>query len=338
MTVAVSAPTAAEYAVCIVLQSSVIRLSVTRTTRMVLLVAAKCTRSVLERYGMDYWAVCQMREGQAAKTPKMFLALLKAMHFDKGPVFDPCPPEPKADGLLRAWTRQNFVNPPFSDLRHWISKAGSEPGHTVLLMPARVCTRYFIEMLSVGKAVTLWCNYIKFQSYSGAFPIPICTVEFGRHRSRRVKDVVVYSVAAHVWDLGARCDIRSLHSLAQRNLAPKCEMVLPSTLLGRRNRTYFVTVRGEADASAVWRFLDADRRRCVIALTYTCLHCVYMKPLLPWVRHIAFTASRFMQGDKHNSMVHVVAMSQNPVGYSARDAPSCSLYLAHYTPEYTLSD
>lgn len=57
------------------------------------------------------------------KTPKAFYIALDAeFGFD----FDPCPPNPKYDGLSVDWGLVNFCNPPYRDLGKWIRKGFEE--------------------------------------------------------------------------------------------------------------------------------------------------------------------------------------------------------------------
>ena len=75
--------------------------------------------------------------------------------------FDPAPENPSYNGLAIEWDRRrlNFVNPPFSELRHWCKKA-AEQGllgcRIALLMPARVSAQYF------HKWVLPYCREIRF--------------------------------------------------------------------------------------------------------------------------------------------------------------------------------
>ena len=61
--------------------------------------------------------------------------------------FDPCPyPRASWDALTIEWKSNNFVNPPFGQLKEFTLKCKQEylKGKNIgLLMPARVDTRYF---------------------------------------------------------------------------------------------------------------------------------------------------------------------------------------------------
>ena len=84
------------------------------------------------------------RKDQKAQTPDWILKWVK-VHF--GSYFDPCPPNPKFDGLSIKWKTMNFVNPPFDNISKWMDKAVNEfhkNGSTsISLIPFRPHTEYF---------------------------------------------------------------------------------------------------------------------------------------------------------------------------------------------------
>ena len=57
-------------------------------------------------------------------TPKVLYQTLDAeFDFD----FDPCPHNPKFDGLKVEWGKRNFVNPPYGrEIVRWVDKAIEE--------------------------------------------------------------------------------------------------------------------------------------------------------------------------------------------------------------------
>lgn len=78
------------------------------------------------------------------KTPKaLFQALDAEFNFD----FDPCPVNPKEDGLEIEWGKCNYVNPPYGrKIGDWIKKGYEEALKgkiVVMLLPARPDTRYW---------------------------------------------------------------------------------------------------------------------------------------------------------------------------------------------------
>ena len=83
--------------------------------------------------------------------PDIYAALNTEFHFD----FDPCPANPKFNGLEIEWGKSNFVNPPFGrEQPLWIKKGFEEylKGKIVVfLIPARTDTIAFHKYL-YGKA------------------------------------------------------------------------------------------------------------------------------------------------------------------------------------------
>ena len=85
---------------------------------------------------------------QNGKTPKkVYENLDKEFNFD----FDPCPTDPKFDGLkMISWKESNFINPPFRTQRLWIKKAYEESLKNkicVMLLPSRTDTKIFHEII-----------------------------------------------------------------------------------------------------------------------------------------------------------------------------------------------
>ncbi|NIN21148.1 MAG: adenine methyltransferase, partial [Candidatus Aminicenantes bacterium] len=70
------------------------------------------------------------------KTPKAVYQTLDAeFNFD----FDPCPPNPKFNGLVCEWGQCNFVNPPYGrEIKAWVNKGIEEhkKGKTVVFLVA----------------------------------------------------------------------------------------------------------------------------------------------------------------------------------------------------------
>ncbi len=84
------------------------------------------------------------------KTPAGFYNQLnQEFNFD----FDPCPLDPKFDGLSISWGKRCFINPPYGKvIRSWLEKALSEieRGNTelaVFLLPAYTDVRWFHEII-----------------------------------------------------------------------------------------------------------------------------------------------------------------------------------------------
>tara|TARA_B100000959_G_scaffold283442_1_gene352356 strand:+ start:206 stop:655 length:450 start_codon:yes stop_codon:yes gene_type:complete len=107
--------------------------------------------------------------------------------------FDPCPhPRPSWDGLEIEWRAKNFVNPPFSQLKIWTLKCKEEymkGREVVLLMPARVDTKYFHQNVKPFADIEFVSGRIRFidldnsskEPVNAPFPSIIC------HYAKKVK-------------------------------------------------------------------------------------------------------------------------------------------------------
>ncbi|AXH79166.1 MAG: DNA N-6-adenine-methyltransferase [Circular genetic element sp.] len=91
--------------------------------------------------------------------------------------FDPCPldPEWKQDGLLRAWKRNTFVNPPYSNPLPWVRRAiqdNKEYGFTiVMLLKHDSSTEWYRLLHEAGAKFLLVSGRLKHQTGKGAaFP------------------------------------------------------------------------------------------------------------------------------------------------------------------------
>lgn len=91
--------------------------------------------------------------------------------------FDPCPfnPEWKENGLVKAWSHQTFVNPPYSNPLPWVRKAvqeHKEHGFTiVMLLKHDSSTTWYRELHEAGAKFLLVSGRLKHQTKkSAAFP------------------------------------------------------------------------------------------------------------------------------------------------------------------------
>jgi len=113
------------------------------------------------------------------RTPSSFYNELdKEFNFN----FDPCPPNPKFDGLKIAWKRRNFINPPYGrQIGLWIKKAYEESLKgklCVLLIPARTDTRWWHDYIMKSKDIRFIKGRLKFSNYNNSAPFPSCIVVF----------------------------------------------------------------------------------------------------------------------------------------------------------------
>jgi hypothetical protein len=103
-------------------------------------------------------------------------------------IYDPCPVNPKQDGLDIDWKSFNYVNPPFADIRQWLRKMKSEKSKgktSLMLLPARTHAVYFLEeMWQSSDHIYILTNNVRFESYTHNFPLPVMLVLYGRPHGR----------------------------------------------------------------------------------------------------------------------------------------------------------
>ena len=112
------------------------------------------------------------------KTPKRFKEELdKEFIFD----FDPCPEDPKFNGLEIEWGRSNFVNPPFSNIALWVKKGFEEwkKGKTVVfLIPSRTDTRWWHDYCMKATEIRFIKGRLTFEGAKYNAPFPSAVIVF----------------------------------------------------------------------------------------------------------------------------------------------------------------
>jgi site-specific DNA-methyltransferase (adenine-specific) len=112
------------------------------------------------------------------RTPKRIYEILEAeFHFD----FDPCPQNPKFDGLNIAWGACNFVNPPFKHISKWIKKGYEEwqLGKTIVfLIPSRTDTRYWHDYIMKATEIRFIKGRLCFNDCGKPAPFPSAIIVF----------------------------------------------------------------------------------------------------------------------------------------------------------------
>lgn len=110
-------------------------------------------------------------------TPKdVYESLFNEFKFD----FDPCPLH-GTNGLEISWGTSNFVNPPYSGIKHWCKKAYEEwkMGKTVvMLIPSRTDTKYWHEYIMKATEIRFIKGRLKFGNAKNSAPFPSCVVIF----------------------------------------------------------------------------------------------------------------------------------------------------------------
>ena len=112
------------------------------------------------------------------RTPQGFYeALDSEFNFD----FDPCPLKPTFDGLSVDWGKNNFVNPPYSNITSWIKKGYEEwqkEKTVVFLIPSRTDTRWWHDYCMKATEIRFIKGRLKFDDQKNSAPFPSCLVIF----------------------------------------------------------------------------------------------------------------------------------------------------------------
>ena len=88
--------------------------------------------------------------------------------------YDPCPLNCQKNNLTSEWHDKNFVNPPYSKLKQWISKCIEEHKKNkeiILLIPARTDTIAFKMLYDYGCHFVFITGRLKFND-TGTAPFP----------------------------------------------------------------------------------------------------------------------------------------------------------------------
>ena len=116
---------------------------------------------------------------QYAETPNDIMFKLVT---EFGLLSDVCPKNPQKDGLTMDWEQVNYMNPPYSQIEKWLTKAISEwrKGKTVVcLLPARTNTNWFCDMvIKYATEIRFVRQGVKFKGYKKKSPFPIALVIF----------------------------------------------------------------------------------------------------------------------------------------------------------------
>ena len=110
-------------------------------------------------------------------TPKaVFQVLDSEFNFD----FDPCPKNPKQDGLNVEWGERNFVNPPYGRaIAKWVNKAIEEHKKgkiVVLLVAARTDTAWWHKLMDCASEIRFIQGRLKFDDIKNSAPFPSAIV------------------------------------------------------------------------------------------------------------------------------------------------------------------
>lgn len=113
------------------------------------------------------------------QTPDATYDLLnKEFNFD----FDPCPHNPKFNGLSVEWGKSNFVNPPYGrEIGKWLKKGYEEylKGKTVVfLIPSRTDTKWWHNYVMKATDIRFIKGRLKFKGAKNYAPFPSAVTVF----------------------------------------------------------------------------------------------------------------------------------------------------------------
>ena len=117
-------------------------------------------------------------------TPKYFYdELNKEFCFD----LDPCPINPKFDGLKIDWIGNIFINPPYNNQRAFFEKGliELEKGNAkvlVYLVPARTDTKLFHELIYGKAEIRFIKGRLKFGNSNNSAPFPSMIVIYKKSK------------------------------------------------------------------------------------------------------------------------------------------------------------
>lgn len=82
-------------------------------------------------------------------------------------LYDPCPVNPEFDGLKVSWKQLNYVNPPYTILKDFVSKAineSKEGKETILLLPCKTDQKWFHDLLELNAEFVWIQKRLKFKN------------------------------------------------------------------------------------------------------------------------------------------------------------------------------
>jgi len=116
--------------------------------------------------------------------PKLYQQLNREFHFDN---FDPCPIDATINGLTIPWAKRVFVNPPYSNVAAFLSKAHKELelGNSeliVFLVASRTCTAWFHDYVYGKAEIRFLRGRLKFSNSNVSAPFPSLVAIFRNFR------------------------------------------------------------------------------------------------------------------------------------------------------------
>lgn len=119
-------------------------------------------------------------------TPDIVWDIIKeGWGYEQNQFFDPCPVNPKWNGLEIKWKELNYVNPPYSKqsgdkkslLTLFVEKALEESGTTIMLLPSKTDQEWFHTLVKNNYKIHWIRGRIKFKDQTSSIQIPCFLVE-----------------------------------------------------------------------------------------------------------------------------------------------------------------
>ena len=115
---------------------------------------------------MKYEGMNYKSERNNWKTPKgVYGDLNIEFSFD----FDPCPKNPKFNGLKCDWGSSNFCNPPYEDIRSWLEKGifewATKNKTCVFLLPVRTSVAWWHDLAMEADEIRFIEGRLRFSGY-----------------------------------------------------------------------------------------------------------------------------------------------------------------------------
>lgn len=239
---------------------------------------------------------------QDAETPKAFMHILRRA-FGVRAFHDPCPSNPKTNGLVSPWKSANYVNPPYANAKDWVRKALRETrerkAFSVLLIPARTHTRYFESMVFPNAtSIVFLTTPLAFHGYKRPFPSPLMLVVFGHPPKTMVFPKSICIPCAHVsLPHGARVDNDVLPMLRKRYRGGRCfHKEHPNATqrpLNLSTRTNMVCIMDRASdlLGDLVRFHEDHPEAMSVVVVMAAFQSHYLRKALSKVHHIVFIGS-----------------------------------------------